>query len=346
MGIEFVPIKIMMNQMTLLPIKPALICIFFLQLIIILPANANQPDSSVQLLCEKPYDTLCSSEEVLKYREEWNIYKKNLTHTVEEFLNSAEADSFVKNIEERQIFFKSVAFDKVHSFLISNISNSQRENLSLAQTSKMSYLEDLGLDSARLETKWNAHYSPQNESIDMGYATFVNDPKFLPIVLRVAAHEFAHAADPSSYFITGDGSNGIFSEKEYLFSSILKDLNSIFPVGYNIECLYSKIKLGARISSKVLGEIKKNKYYKDNSLKHLGCGNGYASEAFSDYTAHRAQLEDKDNLAIRNYVIQQAAHFCSGKKYDPNDTHPSDRDRLEKILFKIPSVKNAMGCRD
>lgn len=340
-GIESEIIRFMAREKVLIAFKNVFLCLLFLQLMIIFPAHANLTDRSLQAICQRPYETLCSSEEVRRYREEWKLYKEAVGKSTEGFLRSADITEFDKKLEQRQKFFKFAVFDKVRYFLESN-SDSQRT--SSVRNTKLNDLENLGLDSARLENKWSAHYSPQNSSIDLGYATFVEDAKFFPLVIRVAAHEFAHSVDPSAFYIRDDGSNGIFREEEYPFLQLLGKLNSIFPVGYDIKCLNQKKKLGVRISQAFLYEVKKNKYYKNNSLRYLGCGNGYASEAFSDYIAHKALLEGKNRKEIVDYVLQQAVHFCGGQKHDENDTHPSDRDRFENILFKIPAVKNAMGC--
>ena len=329
------------------PLLKLVFCILFIQLINVIPVRAELievGESTSKDLCNEPYKILCSSPSVRKSRQEWDLYKNVLAEEAEAFLQSADAKSFDEQIENKQIFFRREVFDKTRLFLTMNFYNLPSKKYSTLQQSKLDEIASLGLDNGRLENKWNASYSPRNSSIDMGYATFVENKKFIPLIVRVAAHEFAHAVDPSAFFLNEDNSNGIFSEKSYPFNFLLKELNAIFPVGYNLTCLERSIAAGKKIPRKFLSEIKKNRYYKDNEMMHLGCGNGYASEAFADYVAHRVLLEGKNALEIQNYVLQQAVHFCSGQDRDITDTHPSDKDRLEKILFKIPEVKKAMGC--
>jgi hypothetical protein len=293
-------------------------------------------------ICEKPYVSFCEHPEVKAARLKWASYREQISSQVKLWQNQG---IVYDKLAERAVVFNSSIFDSARQFLMSEFQSSLKgRRPSPRMLEKMKELSEIGLETGRLDNQWNGHYSPRFRSIDLGHASFVEDPDFLQIVIRVARHEISHSVDPVAYF-QDDIEHERFVLQNYPFANSLNELLRIYPVGYNLECLKRKRLEGAQIHESFLEEITKNPFFNNNSYENMGCGNGYASEAFADFMAHKISLNSLSISQIQKYVFYQAVHLCSGQPIDPLDTHPPDRDRFERILFSFPQVRAAFSCK-
>lgn len=268
-----------------------------------------------------------------KYPHENPTISREMAKTVDRIVKTNFKTSFKKRMQKIFSQVKSKAKDVIVSYRLQSekVILDRVNQIELYWPEKFAQAKN---NSSPLDViEWGIAYSPVENKINMGVLALLypNDETYY----SVFAHEIAHSFDSCRW--------GAFFEGEWPFAQVgdcLRTEKSIQAKKRDDSQLEILVKSGKLSQDLALG-LKSNSTCTKTNYPPLGVQADQLPESFADWFSAEV-IADFSKLSFKN--IRQ--DLCEEKKLIAGSSYPTNKDRLEKIYFAHPLIKQKLAIAE